>query len=73
MIIGDGEVIFEKVLDILAQKLSKQETLQHLSELDGVYIPNLTKKVKKITEQISSVIYTPVISEKSYFKDTFII
>ena len=73
MIIGDGEIVFDKVLNLLAKNLSKQETLLQLLELEGVYVPNLTKKVKKITEKITSVIYTPVISEKSYFKDTFII
>ena len=73
MIIGDGETVFAQVLNLLAQNLSKQETLKQISELDGVYVPTLTKKVKKITETISSVIYTPIISDKSYFKDTFII
>lgn len=73
MIIGDGESLFIKVLEILKQRLSKQETLESLAKLEGIYIPNKTLKVKKITETLNSVIYTPIISERSYFKDTFII
>lgn len=73
LIIGDGEEIFIKVLNILKQKLSKKETLEKLAILDGIYIPNKTKTVKKITENLNSVIYTPILSEKSYFKETFVI
>ena len=73
LIIGDGEVLFEKVLTILKQNLPKSEALVKLSELDGIYIPYKTAKVKKTTEKLETVIYTPVISEKSYFKDTFIV
>lgn len=73
MMIGDGEECFKKVLDILKQRLSKTEMLELLSSVEGVYIPNKTLKVKKVTETLNNVIYTPVLSEKSYFKDTFII
>ena len=71
MIIGDGEEIFDKILDILKLKLSKKETLNQLSELEGIYIPN--KQCKKASVTLNNVIYTPIISEKSYFKNTFII
>lgn len=70
MLIGDGEVNFEQVLDIL-QNNSKEIALQKLANVEGVYIPN--RKVKKATTQLSNVIYTPILSDKSYFKDTFII
>ena len=73
MIIGDGEQIFAQVLEILKLRLNKPETLGKLQALEGVYIPNKTKSVKKITEAIRDVIYTPILSDKSYFKDTFII
>lgn len=72
-IIGDGEEVFLKVLKILSYKKEKEETLKELSSVEGVYIPNLTKSVKKITEKLNNVIYTPILSDKSYFKDTFII
>lgn len=71
MMIGDGEGNFEKVLEIIRDN-TKQEALNKLSNLEGIYISGMSS-VKKITEQISNVIYTPVLSDKSYFKDTFIV
>lgn len=71
MIIGDGESIFKDCLEILKKKYSKEETLKLLSELDGVYIPG--KSAKKRTETLSNIIYTPILSDKSYFKNTFIV
>ena len=71
MIIGDGEDLFDKVLDILKQKIPKHGTLSELSKIEGIYIPNL--KAKKATVSLNNVIYTPILSEKSYFKNTFII
>ena len=71
MIIGDGEEVFVKTLEILKQKLSKQKTLEKLSELEGVYLPG--KSVNKETVKLNQVIYTPLLSEKSYFKNTFIL
>ena len=73
MIIGDGEKIFKKVLDILKQNLPKKTTLEELSKLEGIYVPEITKKVKKISESLTDIIYTPIISDKAYFKDTFIL
>lgn len=73
MIIGDGEGVFPKVLQILKKRQRKDETLKELSSLEGIYIPNLTNKVKKLTEVLKDVIYTPILSDKSYFKDTFIV
>lgn len=71
LILGDGEVIFEKILTILKSKKTKQEILKELSTLEGVYIPN--SSVNKATVSLDNVIYTPILSENSYFKDTFII
>ena len=73
MIIGDGESVFIEILNVLKQNFSKDVALEKLANIEGVYVPELTKKVKKITESINKVIYTPIISDESYFKDTFII
>ena len=73
MIIGDGEEIFNQVLDIFMLKLSKKETLKKLSEYDNIYVPGFSDKLKRVPASLNNVIYTPIISEKSYFKDTFII
>lgn len=73
MVIGDGEGVNAKIIEIIEQGLSKAETLQELAKLEGVYVPGINSKVKKTTEQLETVIYTPELSEKSYFKNTFII
>ena len=71
LILGDGEEVFDKVLDILKLKLPKKETINKLSELDGIYIKG--KNVKKASVPLNNVIYTPILSDQSYFKNTFII
>ena len=72
MLVGDGEEAISEVLNILKNNsLNKHELLEMLSKVEGVYIPG--KKVKKRTSNLSSIIYTPIITEKSYFKNTFII
>ena len=73
MMIGDGEETFCNVLKILQRKEPKDVCLDNLSKIEGIYIPNKTPKVKKCTVDLCNVIYTPIISDKSYFKDTFIL
>ena len=70
MMIGDGEDSFKKVLEIIRNN-PKTKALELLEKVEGIYIPN--KSVKKHTTNLNDVIYTPILSEKSYFKDTFII
>ena len=71
MIIGDGEDVFDKILDIFKLNLSKTETLNMISKLEGVYFSG--NNAVKATVSLNNVVYTPIISNKSYFKDTFII
>ena len=71
VILGDGEDSFKQVLEILQRKEDRQSTLKRLSNIEGIYVPN--KPVKKATAELKDVIYTPILSDKSYFKDTFII
>lgn len=73
MIIGDGEIVFERVLDVLKKNKAKRDTLRELSGIEGVYVPNIGDSVKKNTVELSEVIYTPILSDKSYFKDTFVV
>ena len=74
-IIGDGEQINIDIVNIYSENknLTKQEFLEKISELEGVYVPNINKKVKKITEKLGECIYTPIISERAYFPNTFIL
>ncbi|MCM1003817.1 MAG: B12-binding domain-containing radical SAM protein [Candidatus Gastranaerophilales bacterium] len=73
MIIGDGEGVNTDVIKVLSKGLNKQETLSELAKIEGVYVPGVNNKVRKVTETLNNVIYTTELSEKSYFKDTFII
>ncbi len=73
-IIGDGEDINNEVVKIYSENkdLSKQEYLKKISELEGVYVPDLTKFVKKRTKNLETCVYTPIISDKAFFPNTFI-
>lgn len=71
MIIGDGEETFSKVLEILKMNEKKSVVMQKIADIEGVYIPE--KKVKKVSVPLNNVIFTPLISERSYFKNTFIV
>ena len=76
MVIGDGEDINSEIANILYINSSKtkKERLEILSKLDGVYVPSLKQiSVNKLTKKLSECIYTPILSENAYFKNTFII
>jgi len=66
----------------------KREILEKLALLDGIYVPSLNqtrglnpllqefnspKTIKKTTCELSQCISSPILSEKSFFKNTFII
>lgn len=52
----------------------KDEILKELSKLDGVYVPSLEQKsVKKLTKKLAQCVYTPIISDKAFFPNTFIL
>ena len=46
-VIGEGEVIMPSVLDVLAQSLSRKDTLEMLSKVEGVYVPSSNQKTVK--------------------------
>lgn len=82
MVLGDGEEGAKKGYGInslvveTCRKMkgqSKSEILKELSKIEGVYVPNLTKNVVKSTKKLPECIYTPIISEKAFFPDTFIL
>ena len=73
-VIGDGEDVNTDIINLCLNNsdLSKNEKLKMLSETNGVYVPNFSRTVVKATKKLSECIYTPVISENSFFKNTFI-
>ena len=75
--IGDAKVTFDKIFQILVEKRNetKEAKLQALSEIDGVWVPKYgkNKPIQKISDVLEEPLYTPILSDKSYFKYTFII
>lgn len=52
----------------------KQEILEALSKIEGIYVPSIEQKsVKKLTKKLSQCIYTPILSDKAFFPNTFIL
>lgn len=75
-IVGDGEELNLKAVELCKENSdkSKSEILKLLSEFEGIYVPSVKRNsVKKITNRLSECIYTPIISEKAFFKNTFIL
>lgn len=76
IIIGDGEEVNVEAIEICKNNRDKKkaEILKELSEIDGIYVPSLDCGiVKKASCELYECIYTPILSDKSFFKNTFII
>lgn len=75
IVIGDGDTLNLEALKICKQNKHKpkKEILEALAKLDGVYVPKFSSFVKKCTSGLSDCIYTPIITDKSFFSNTFII
>ena len=90
IMIGDGENSNE-IIELLYNNkhLSKAETLQKLSELEGIYMPSLydfeynedfsiksissDKKVKKITKKDLTCMFSPIVTENTMFSNNCLI
>ncbi len=76
MVIGDGEEANFEAVKICCknQDKSKQEILEILSKIEGIYVPSIQQNtVKKVTKKLTECIYTPIISENAFFPNTFIL
>lgn len=89
--LGDAENKSKKITDTirLNRDKSRNEILQELAKIDGIYVPSLTKynengdltdlqgnifKVSKSTDKLEHYcVTTPILTENSYFKNTFIV
>ncbi|MBR5555486.1 radical SAM protein [bacterium] len=74
-VIGDGENINAEIIKLCKENRDKprSEVLKLLSEIEGIYVPKFKSKVNKITNKLSECVYTPIISENAFFKNTFIL
>lgn len=78
IIIGDGEGVNTKAIEVCRQNkdLPKSDVLKLLSEIEGVYVPSVhtvDNPVKRAYSCLNHCVYTPIISDESFFKDTFIV
>lgn len=76
IIIGDGEEVNKKAIEYckINYTKTKKEILEGLSKFEGIYVPTLPQaKVLKASCQLDECVATPILSEKSFFKNTFIV
>lgn len=76
IIIGDGEGVNIEAIKVCQSNKGKPKKilLEELSKIDGIYVPATSQtKVKKVSCDLSDCISTPILSEKSFFKNTYII
>ena len=50
--VGDGEILIDKIIGILREKLSRAEVLNAFNENDGFYVPSISPK-KRVKRQIT--------------------
>lgn len=76
IIIGDGEETNINAINVCKNSMGKPKSdiLEELSKIEGIYVPALDHGgVKKVSCDLSDCISTPILSEGSFFKNTFII
>ncbi len=78
IIIGDGEGVNTQAVEICRKNksLPKSEVLKLLAEVEGVYVPSIhtvNNPVKKAHSELNHCVYTPIVSDESFFKNTFIV
>lgn len=80
IVVGDGEGINLNAINICREhkykKSDKTALLKDLSTVDGIYVPylhTLDNPAKKSHSKLSECIHTPILSDKSFFQNTFII
>lgn len=75
VIIGDGEEVNVKAIEICKNNkdLPKKEILEMLAKIEGIYVPSVKqKKVIKASCGLFECVFSPILTEKSFFKNTFI-
>lgn len=76
LIIGDGEEVNVDAINLVKDHKGepREEILKKLAQMEGVYVPSLPQKtVKKSTKKLTQCIYSTILSDEAFFKDTFII
>lgn len=73
--IGEGQLL-QNVFHFLAENkdLKRDELLEKLRDFDGIWVPKFGKyEVNLIRDNLVEPVATPILSDKSFFKDTYVI
>lgn len=79
IVVGDGEGVNLKSVEICREfrgNKTKNELLKRLSEEEGIYVPyihTIDNPAKKSFKKIDTPIHTAILSDESFFSNTFII
>lgn len=76
VIIGDGERVNIEAIKICKENKDKpkKEILEKLAPIEGIYVPSLEQgQVQKVNCELTDCISTPILSQKSFFKNTYIV
>ncbi len=78
IMIGDAEPYIKEIIEILRDNndKTKQEKLELLKNIEGVYIPKFKNEnylVKKVTSNHNKCTATPILTPDSFFPNTYII
>ncbi len=75
--IAVGEkVCLVEAIEVLKNKRTtkKDEILKQLSNIKGIYVPKYPKPTEIVRDNMEEeILFTPILSEKSFFKDTIVI
>lgn len=75
IIIGEGQLLPEVFQFVADNKdLSRDELLEKLSKFSGIWVPKFGKyDVEFHRDNLVEPVYTSILSDKSFFRDTFVI
>ena len=78
IMIGDSESHLKEIFEILKtnKNKSKKEKLEKLSQVEGIYVPSLKTanyRVKKVSSKLNECVATPILTENSFFPNTYIV
>lgn len=78
IMIGDAEPHIQEVFQIIKDNVgaTRETILKMLSKIEGIYIPSLKNenyKVRKVTAPLNKCVATPILTDKSFFANTYII
>lgn len=76
IVIGE-KIVLKEVFEVLKNKREtpREEILKKLSKIEGIYTPKYpNEKIKIVRDNFEDeVLSTPILSDKSFFKDTYVI